>query len=231
MESYANRIKEYMQALPENTPVEVGPVYLEQFSDVPEAAYYKAIERFTKSGELVHITKGMYYRPKRSRYGSIPITDDEIAYHYLKDGHGMLIGYRLYSAKGITTQVGKKVDVLSDALNGEVKNAHNVTIKNAGIRLTEQTIPVIETLEILQNYRKIEDADNRRLAAYMAGFAEIYSDETAQYVLNGRKYKKSTIAFLKSFLDHLEVPNTLGRHLSPLSNYAIPSMEEIYETA
>ena len=65
---------------------------------------------------------------------------------------------------------------------------------------------------------------------YMNEFAKRYSDKTTQYVIENRKYKKSTIAFLAAFLDYLEVDHSLNRYLSSLSRYAIPNMETIYES-
>ena len=104
---------------------------------------------------------------------------------------------------------------------------------NSGIALTQDTIPVIETMEILQNYKSIEDVKKSALAAYMnmREFAMRYSDAAAVFVLKNRKYKKSTIAFLERFLNYFGVENTLHQFLSALSSYAIPEMEEFYEPA
>ena len=102
---------------------------------------------------------------------------------------------------------------------------------NSGIALTQDTIPVIETMEILQNYMSIEDVKKSALAAYMREFAMRYSDAAAGFVLKNRKYKKSTIAFLERFLNYFGVENTLHQFLSALSSYAIPEMEEFYEPA
>lgn len=96
---------------------------------------------------------------------------------------------------------------------------------NISISLTPETIPIIETLEILQNYKSIEDINNTALAAYMKDFARHYADEATVYVLKNRKYKKSTIAFLESFLNYFKVENTLNQFLSSLSSYAIPDIE------
>lgn len=99
---------------------------------------------------------------------------------------------------------------------------------NISISLTPETIPIIETLEILQNYKSIEDVNNTALAAYMKEFAIEHSDEATIYVLKNRKYKKSTIAFLESFLNHFQVKNSLNQFLSSLSSYNIPDMKEFY---
>ena len=185
----------------------------------------------SKQGSLVHLTKGLYYRPKKSRFGAIPISEKEIVGHYTSGGQGIVIGYRLYNQKGLTTQISKRVEVLSSAVSEQKKNINNVCVTNSGIALTQETIPVIETMEILQNYKSIEDISKSALAAYMREFARGYSDTAAVFVLKNRKYKKSTIAFLERFLNYFGVENTLHQFLSALSSYAIPEMEEFYEPA
>ena len=183
----------------------------------------------SKQGTLVHLTKGLYYRPKKSRFGVIPISEKEIVGHYTSDGQGIVIGYRLYNQKGLTTQISKRIEVLSSALSEQKKNINNVCVTNSGIALTQETVPVIETMEILQNYKSIEDINKSALAAYMREFALEYSDTAAVFVLKNRKYKKSSIAFLERFLNYFGVENTLHQFLSALSSYAIPEMEEFYE--
>lgn len=231
MNSYAKYIESVIEQEPENKLLEASALYERSFGTVPEMSYYKTLERMSKQGKLVHLTKGIYYRPKKSRFGSVPISENDIISHYTSDGRGVVIGYRLYNRKGLTTQVSKRVEVLSSALSEQKKNVSNVCVTNCSVDLTADTIPVIEALEILQNYRSIEDVNKGALAAYMVGFAKIYSDHAAVYVLKNRKYKKSTIAFLESFLNHLGIENTLNQFLSVLSSYAIPEMEEFYETA
>lgn len=231
MNSYAKYIESVIEQEPENKLLEASVLYERSFGTVPEMSYYKTLERMSKQGKLVHLTKGIYYRPKKSRFGSVPISENDIISHYTSDGRGVVIGYRLYNRKGLTAQVSKRVEVLSSALSEQKKNVSNVCVTNCSVDLTADTIPVIEALEILQNYRRIEDVNKGALVAYMAGFAKIYSDHAAVYVLKNRKYKKSTIAFLESFLNHLGIENTLNQFLSVLSSYAIPEMEEFYETA
>lgn len=225
MTGYTSRIKEEIERLPYNQIIVASELYRMRFSNVPSATYYKVLDRMAESGLLVHLTKGIYYRPKLTRFGKIPISEEEIVRYYTSEEKGVIVGYPLYNKAGITTQVGKQVEVLSQVLKEDKKNIQNVLVRKISLELNEQTIPIIETLEILQNYKKIENANNKRLVAYMEKFAKIYSDQAANYVLSQKNYKKSTIAFLEKFLNHMDVENTLGQYLSPLSNYAIPKME------
>lgn len=231
MSSYTKYIEATIAQEPENKLLEASALYLKSFGTVPEMTFYKTLERMSKQGALVHLTKGLYYRPKKSKFGLIPISENEIISHYTEDGRGIVVGYRLYNQKGLTTQISKRVEVLSSALSEQKKNINNVCVTNSGIALTQETIPVIETMEILQNYKSIEDVSRSALAAYMEKFASGYSDTAAVFVLKNRKYKKSTIAFLESFLNFFKIENTLNQFLSALSSYAIPEMEEFYESA
>ena len=230
MNSYANYIETIIEHEPENKLLEASALYSQSFSTIPEMTYYKTLERMCKKGILVHLTEGLYYRPKNIRFGTVPISEKDIVDHYIQDNQGIVIGYRLFNQKGLTTQISKRVEVLSSAVPGKKKNIHNIYVMNISISLTPETIPIIETLEILQNYKYIEDINNTALAAYMKDFARQYSDEDAVYVLKNRKYKKSTIAFLESFLNYFKVENTLNQFLSSLSSYNIPDMEEFYRS-
>lgn len=231
MDSYAKKIEQIIEYQPENTLLDAAVVYEKVRETVSEASYYKALERMSKSGKLVHLTKGVYYRPKKSRFGVVPLSENDIVKHYTEKGQGIVVGYKMYNDYGLTTQIGKGIKVYSKALSGEKKNVQTVSVSRISCELNEETIPVIETLEILQNYSKIEDLNKMVLGAYMKKFAEKYSESATDYVLERMKYKKSTIAFLESFLNYLRVPNTLEKYLSSMSNYAIPRMEEIYESS
>ena len=227
MKNYAGAVEEAVLQYEPNQIIVANELYHAMLSYIPEQTFYKTMERLVKSGKLVHLTKGLYYRPKRTRFGNVPISEEEISRHYLSNGEGLLVGYRMYNREGITTQVGKQVEIFSNSIMEEKKHIQNVSVRKISAELNEKTIPIIEILEILQNYRRIEDMNPKALGAYMEAFSRKYSDEAAQYILSRMKYKKSTIAFLSSVLNHFKVKNTLGSHLSPLSDYKIPDVEEI----
>ncbi|MGI6096077.1 MAG: DUF6088 family protein [Lachnospiraceae bacterium] len=230
MYSYAKYIEAVIGKEPENKLLEASVMYEKSFGTIPELSYYKTLERMSKQGTLVHLTKGIYYRPRKSRFGIVPISEKEIIDYYTRDGQGIVIGYRLYNKKGLTTQISKRVEVLSSVVSEQKKNISNVCVMNSGIVFTKKTIPVIETMEILQNYKNIEDMNKSALAVYMKEFAFKYLDSDTVFVLKNRKYKKSTIAFLESFLNYFGIKNSLSQFLSALSSYEIPGMEEFYES-
>lgn len=231
MAGLINTVETEIQKYPENQVIVANELYKKVATELSEQNFYKSLERLHKSGKLAHLTKGLYYRPKVGRFGQVPISEKEIVHHYIKNNRGVMIGYRMYNEKGITSQISKRTEILSSALSEEKKNIQNVLVRKASVALTGKTIPVIEMLEILQDYRNIEDINKKALLTCINAFAEKYSDKAANAVLTKMKYKKSTIAFMAAVLNHLHVPHTLDKYLSPLSDYKIPNVEVLYESA
>lgn len=232
MNSYAETVRKKIMNMPENIPLIARDFYSSECSEIPEITFYKSLERMCSKGEIVHLAKGLYYRPKKSRFGIIPISSREIVDYYIKGGQGVEIGYRLYNNKGLTTQVGKQEHVLSCSISESKKQIENVIVEKINFNLSPEIVPTIEIMETLQNFSKIEDINKKAFIKYAEEYAvSHFNNDAVEFVLENRKYKKSTIAFLKSLLEEMGIKNNLSKYLSPLSTYSFPRLEELYGTA
>ena len=230
MNSQARAIEEFIYIQPENRILTASKIYKQLPDSFSEQAFYQTLTRLTQMGALCRLAKGLYYRPHRSRFGVVQLGEQTIINHYTENGQGMVIGYRLYHGYGITTQISKNVDVLSNVLLEHKKTVKNVKISRLELDFDDSICNAIATLEILQNYYNIEDINHKQLAEYMRKFALNYSEDAIVKVIKARKYKKSTIAFLAAFLGFWNIKHTLHQYLSSLSTYDIPEMEEFYAT-
>lgn len=228
MNSQARAIEEFIFRQPENKILTAKQVYKQLPEHFSEQAFYQTLTRLTQKGMLCHLTKGLYYRPRCSRFGVVPLGEQAIVEHYTADGQGIVVGYRLYYQLGLTTQISKNVDILSNVLQENKKTVSNVKVSRLDLNFDATICNAIATLEILQNYRNIEDINHRQMAEYMRKFALNYSEDAIRTVLGHRKYKKATIAFLAAFLGYWNTKHTLQQYLSRLSAYAVPQMEEFY---
>lgn len=228
MNSQARAIEEFIFRQPENKILTAKQVYKQLPEYFSEQAFYQTLTRLTQKGMLCHLTKGLYYRPRCSRFGVVPLGEQAIVEHYTAGGQGMVVGYRLYYQLGLTTQISKNVDILSNVLQENKKTVSNVKVSRLDLNFDATICNAIATLEILQNYRNIEDINHRQMAEYMRKFALNYSEDAIRTVLGHRKYKKATIAFLAAFLGYWNTKHTLQQYLSRLSTYAVPQMEEFY---
>lgn len=216
----------------ENELIFASKLYREKLSDqIGEAAYYKTLERMCKAGDLVKIAKGTYHLPKRNKYGIVPPSEEEIISAFTENETGTVIGYSLYNALNLTTQISKTVNVMSSALEGFTKSIRNVIIHQMPLVFSEEVKNMVHILDVLQNFTAIQDINYSAFLKFTEKLASAYDSESFRKVISIGSYKKSTISFLHEILNFYGVQNDLSRHLSTLSEYKHPKMEELYETA
>ena len=216
----------------ENELIFASKLYREKLSDqIGEAAYYKTLERMCKAGNLVKIAKGTYHLPKINKYGIVPPSEEEIISAFTENETGTVIGYSLYNALNLTTQISKTVNVLSSALEGFTKSIRNVIIHQMPLVFSEEVKNMVHILDVLQNFTAIQDINYSAFLKFTEKLASAYDSESFRKVISIGSYKKSTISFLHEILNFYGVQNDLSRHLSTLSEYKHPKMEELYETA
>ena len=224
-------IKNKLLNFKENELIFASKLYkTELYNQVSETAFYKTLERMCKSGELVKIAKGTYHLPKISKYGIVPPSDNEIIFEFTKNDTGTIVGYSLYNALNLTTQVAKSIEVMSSTIENLTKTIRNIVVHQVQIDYTENVKNMIHSLEVLQNYYNIQDINNLSFTKFTKKLANTYDEEIFKKVISAISYKKSTIAFLREILNFYNVKNNLNIYLSSLSEYKYPKMKEIYET-
>lgn len=227
MKGFSEQIRNTISDIPCNEIFVASELKKKQLPEVTDAIFYKTLERMTKQNKLVHLTKGLYYRPTVEEGKVIPVGEDVIVDYYVECNKGMLVGEGIFVEKGISSAPEKRIELISNKLSEAKKHIGEIEIHRTEMKLEESTILTIQVLEMLQNYSKVKDLDKRRFISYLHDFANDYSDEVTEYVLRNRKYKKSTIAFLARILEWYGVFHSLNDYLSPLSEYKIPTIEEL----
>lgn len=226
------QMEELFNQYSENELIFASKVYSEHFSEaMTEAAYYKNLSRMCKSGYLHRLSKGVYCRPEKTRFGVTLPSDSTITQTFTENEQGVVIGYSLYNALGLTTQISKYTEIYSALLEEKVKQIGSILLKRHILNYSEDSCMAIKMLEILYHYKEIEDINNAQFIKYCQQFASQYNDSIVEYILQHISYPKWTIAFLREVLDYYHVENNLSQYLSSLSEYKIPKMEDIYAAA
>ena len=221
-------IKEY----PENALIFASRVYQEKLSgEINEAAYYQMLSRMCKEGSITRIAKGIYCRPKVSKFGTIPPSENEIVRSFTQNEQGVVVGYSLYNALKLTTQVPKHVSVYSSLIEEQHRQIGNVVLHQCNMKFDPEVCSVVHILDVLQHYGEIQELEQAQFLKMCSEFSKQYNDRTTNYVLANMHYPKRTIAFLREVLEYHGKPHTLDRNLSFLSDYRIPRMEALYEAA
>lgn len=215
-----------------NQLINISELYEQQFAEVMSAsAYAKNIERAVNKGLLSKVAKGVYCRPRNTRYGTVMPSEQEILREYIGENKGIIVGYYLYNEINISTQIAKTIEVFSNAINGCTRTINNIVISRRNLEFTKEVSATIKMFEVLKNFSEIQDLNYKEFISYCSNFAKTYNEEMTTLVIEQMKYSKSTIAFMRHILQTYNVNNNLSRYLSELSTYKYPSMERIYELA
>ena len=232
MNSYSKQIVNEIGKYKPNEIIVARKLYVDSFTSIPEMTFFKVMERLVSQGNIIRISKGVYCRPKKTRFGESASGENEIVHYYTgRKNSGMTAGYRLYNREGLTTQISKSIRLYSNRPEQQKKTIKNVTVIRLNLAFTPALIKHLEAFEILENFAGIEDLNLNGFAAYIQKIAGFYNDGEAVKAIETGQYKKRTIAFMQMILNHYGVPNTLSRYISATSSFKIPPMEAIYAAA
>ena len=225
-------VRNALEEFKENELIIASKLYREKLSDeIGEAAYYKTLQRMCESGELVKIAKGTYHLPKKSKYGIVPPSEKEIITAFTENETGTVVGYSLYNALNLTTQISKTITVMSSALERLTKSIRNIVVQQMPLEFSKEITDMVHGLEVLQNFNSIQDINYSAFLKYTEELASSFDVEAFKEIVSTKAYKKSTISFMQEILNHYKVKNNLNEYLSSLSDYKHPRMEELYEAA
>ena len=219
------KIEEYVDGLDNEDIIFISKLYSEKFSKYSEGAFFKIMERMVKEKKLVRLSKGIYFKNSENYTYNV----DTILNYYFGENNdnGMYIGYQLYRKYGISDAIKDYFELYSTIVDQDKKNIGNIAISKVPMELNYDNTRIIEAFEILQNYDSIEKFSKEKFSIYARQFALGYNDESALRVLEKMKYKKSSIAFMKSILDMYRVDNSLGKYLNCASKYKIPKVSKV----
>lgn len=146
-------------------------------TDGSKYAIFKSLERMVKKGELKRAEKGLYYIPKKSIFGELPLTIKDFIQKYLYLGDkriGYITGVNLFNRYGLTTQLSNSVEIATN-IRKNPREFDGIKIKFIQNKapITEENIKYLEILDILKNLKNIPDSNIEE--SYMLVKREILS--------------------------------------------------------
>lgn len=222
MAGYTSVIRNNFLSLTPGSIFCANDIYRKNFSSIPEATFYKILERLVNESAVSRLAAGLYCVPKITPLGKVNATEKEIIEYFTQNNKGIVVGYRLYNEIGLTTQVSGTVRIYSGNITEKTKTVKNIRVTKIPLSFTPKESTLLKTMDILDNFSSIEDLDIDTFKKYMQSAVKMYDDAAMSAVMNAVKYKKRTIAFFKDILDSYSIPNNLAAYLSSLSKYKIP---------
>ncbi len=100
--------------------IKPGEVYRRSDLEYYSTAVDRNLSRLTKDGTLRKLGKGLYYAPKKSKFGMVPPNDHDLVERFLKDSSFLLVSPNAYNSLGLgLTQLYNTTWVYNHKRHGE----------------------------------------------------------------------------------------------------------------
>lgn len=187
-------------------------------------ALAKALSRLVAQGEIATLSRGKFYKPEKSEYGDLPLSEDEQLRGALRGGY--ISGAEAFNRLGISTQIPAEVVI---ATRGSTYRTKIGNIKIRYVKASAAVVPekteLVMILDALKQVKKIQDASPQRVINVVKSRIEnLSSNDISNLAQIGMSYPPRTRALLGAILESigLSVPrDMLKNSLNPLTRYSI----------
>lgn len=145
-------------------------------------ALSKELSLLVSENKLRKYEDGIYYIPKETILGNVPLSYEEVAkYKYISkngDFYGYYGGLYLANKIGITTQVPQVIDIITNKTNSSARmitiNNHKFYIKPTKTKINAQNVYVLQLLDLLKDIDKYKEYSNDYLSDRIKHYISLY---------------------------------------------------------
>jgi hypothetical protein len=220
----SQKIQKQIQELPEGATFDYQSLLIEREE---YTAATKVLERLIKKHIIDRVSSGIFYKPKRTIFGTLKPNEEEILKTYLFENGkriAYITGVSLYNRMGLTTQVPSTIKI---ACREKRIFASVGSLKGKGVKsyvdVTDNNYYLLEILDALKDFNQIPDLDANSGITILADKLKILSEkEVVQLMALALKYPPRVRALLGAIIE-LFLPGAdltqLKNSLNPLSEY------------
>src|ERR1035437_2201853 len=202
-------------------------------------AIIKCLNRLAVSGKICKLSKGKFYKPEKSAFGTLlPSQYQRVKDLLEKNGKiiGYITGYSFYNELGLTTQVSNTIQIGKNEIRGALKRGvYKIAFIKQKNKITKETIPLLKLLDAVRNIKIIPDTtiDNscKRLIAVIK---KLSSSEQDLFIKLAMIYPPATRALIGALIEKsLGAKKTapLRSSLNPITKYKLRISESILTNA
>lgn len=192
-------------------------------------ALSKALSRLVNNGTIERLRKGVFYKPKKTKFGKLKPTEKQILDLILSDkidSSGYITGIMVYNDFGLTTQISNEIEVATP----NPKKAEKIgKLKIRYVKgIAPQKVGDIEKLQILdtlKNFKRIPDRNDELFIKILKSKIKGLSFKDLLRLIDlSQKYNSGTRALLGAILElmkHANLAIELKKTLNRLTNYKL----------
>jgi len=200
-------------------------------------AVIKALNRMVASGKITKLSKGRYYKPEKTAFGTLQPKQYEIVKDLLEE-NGKMVGYltglSIYNQLGLTTQVGNIIQVGKNNVRPRFKRErYTILFVKQKNTITKDNIPLLQILDSIKYIKKIPDATvEGSCKRFLAIIITLEKEDILSMIRLAKKYPPSTRALLGALLDNTgngNLTEALFDSLNPITKYQLNGVSQVLE--
>ncbi|KAA6351905.1 hypothetical protein EZS27_000702 [termite gut metagenome] len=200
-----------------------------------QATVNRVLNLMVAAGQIRHLSKGRFYKPKIMEFGELPPDTFQIVKDLLeKNGKviGYLTGYTAFNELGLTTQIPSALQIgVANEKKAIQRNFYRISFIKQQNVITKDNIPLLRFLDCLRFFKNIPDSmpneTCRRLLLLLKELDAKQREEIKELSLN---YTPQATALLGAMLETLnpnEDTSTLLDVLNPQTFYKLSISDKI----
>ena len=195
----------------------------------------KMLNRLVNEGVIAKISKGRFYKPKKSVFGALKPKQEEIVKDLLeKDGEiiGYMTGYSVFNRLGLTTQIPNTIQIGTNVRkNKKQRGLFTISFVLQSNPITKDNIPLLQILDTIRFIKEIPDTTiNQSCKRIIAIIQELEEGETNKLLILAEKYPPMARALSGAMVENIYGTNkavSLWNTLNPLTTYKIGINEQV----
>jgi hypothetical protein len=175
-------------------------------------ALKKSLSRLVASGKIVRLSKGQFYKPEISQFGTLRPTEYQVVKDLLEVDNkviGYLTGLSIFNELGLTTQVSNTIQIGTN-IEKNIKKRGKYIIRFLRQRntITKENIYLLQILDSIRLIKKIPDTSTKNSVKRLGYILQALSKEDSKILCKlVLKYNPGTRALTGAILDQVDPSN------------------------
>lgn len=193
-----------------------------------QPALVKALSRLVLQGGLQKISKGKYYIPKKTIFGTLKPADSELVKDFLEQ-EGKIVGYitgtAAFASMGLTTQISSSILVGCNKYRRPItRNGVKISFLLQENSITPENIPLLRMLDALRLIKKIPATSPDECIANICNkIKELPSEKQGELAELSLRYTPYVRALLGAIYENLGLDTEkISQTLNGVTNYKLP---------
>lgn len=201
-----------------------------------QSAVVKALNRMAATGEISKLSKGKFYKPRKTQFGELKPSAYQIAKDYIERDDkliGYITGYSAYNALGLTTQISSYIQIGTNKSRRAVKrDKYTISFIMQQNTITKKNIEILRILDAIRFIREIPATTPNEACIRLKEIIKGLNDEQKEMLVKcSLKYTNYVRALCGAILEDIGYDgnslDSIRKSLNGVTNYHLPISESV----